>query len=183
MRAWQQAAAVLCLFFIVVFTVAFIFHSRYPLLVIAGESSVGTWMSGVLLISCAIVSLLIGMKIGWWPWLLTTFFFFLLAFDEHFMFHEQLKERLIFSYHSAFGTTHLLYELPVMIGALFGALMTYFLWQQLHGCRPLLLSAALLGTFSVVFDITNAGVLLEECFKLLGELMLAVALVKRAGVS
>jgi hypothetical protein len=183
MRAWQKAAAVLCLFFISVFTIAFIFHPHYPLLVIAGESSVGTWMSGVLLITCAIISLLIGMKGSWWPWLPTTLFFFLLALDERFMFHEQLKERLVFSYHPTFGTSHLFYEIPVMVGALFGGLMTYLLWQHLRNCRPLLLSAALLGTLSVVFDITSASVLLEECFKLLGELMLAVALVKRTGAS
>jgi hypothetical protein len=183
MRAWQQAAAVLCLFFISVFAIAFIFHPHYPLLVIAGESSVGTWMSGVLLISCAMVSLIIGMKIGWWPWRPTTVFFFLLALDERFMFHEQVKERLVFSYHSIFGSSHLFYELPVMIGASLGVLMTYLLWQHLRDSRLLLLSAALLGALSVVFDITSAGVVLEECFKLLGELMLVVALVKKVSVS
>jgi len=155
---------------------ALAFNPHFPQLVIVGESSVGTWMSGVLLVISASASLIIGMRRGDNFWFYMTVFFLVLALDERFMFHEHLKERLIFmGVHWRF-----IYELPVMIGAGIGAFVAYRLNARLKGASRLLLYSAVgLGTTSIVIDILSAGVLWEECAKLLAELVMACAVLKK----
>lgn len=166
-------------FFILPFAVSFAFNQYFPQLILAGESSVATWMSGALLMISGSLSLVIGMRKGNSLWYLTTAFFFLLAADERFMFHEQLKERIIFSLQPS-TVSVFIYELPVIAGTCLGAVMARLLWLQLRGTnRVLLVCAVALGTSSVVIDIFTAGVLWEECFKLLAELLVACALLKK----
>ena len=175
----MKSIVVLLSFFILVFAFAFAFNPHFPQLILAGESSVATWMSGVLLIMSGSLSLVIGMRKGNGLWYLITAFFFLLAADERFMFHEQFKERIIFSFQPVKASV-LVYELPVIAGACLGAVMARLLWRQLRGIsRVCLVCAVILGTSSVVIDICTAGVLWEESFKLLAELLVTCALLKR----
>lgn len=167
--SYYKAVALLIAFFVLVFTVSLAFHRHYPMLIIAGEDSVGTWMSGALLMLCATTCLIMGMRQGWYPWVLVTIFFIVLALDERFMFHERLKERIIFSFHSA-NLPHWCYELPVIVGACVGALIARLLWHYVATSRMLLLCATVLGTASVAIDVLAAGILWEECCKLLAEL-------------
>jgi hypothetical protein len=173
--SYYKAAAALCVFFVLVFAVAFAFNPYYPLLVITGESSVGTWMSGVLLIVATTVSLITGMRKGWFPWFLLAAFLSVLALDERFMFHERIKERIIFSFSPA--PAPWLYELPVIAGACMGAVIAFLLWHHLRGAsRMLLVGAVILGSASVAIDVLATGVLWEECSKLVAELLIACAL-------
>jgi len=133
-------------------------------------------MSGALLLMSATMTLIIGMRQGWFPWYVATIFFFLLALDERFMFHERLKQHLIFSG----ATSRWVYELPVMLGAGVGAVMTFLLWQQLRRrSRVVLLCAMVLGTASVVIDILDTGALWEDSFKLMAELLVVLALLQK----
>ncbi|SKC73642.1 hypothetical protein [Ohtaekwangia koreensis] len=178
--SYYKATAFLLAFFVLVFAIAFSFNRYYPVLVIAGESSVGTWMSGVLLTISATISLILGMRHGWRPWFVFAAFFFVLALDERFMFHEHLKEWIIFSSHTN-QTSRWVYELPAIAGGLVGAYIAIILWKNLEGVsRIFLLSATILGTASVTIDVFAAGVLWEECFKLLGELSITCALLRKA---
>lgn len=115
-----------------------------------------------------------------WLWFCVTVFFFLLALDERFMFHEQIKEFIIFSLHNPTTASRWLYELPVMAGACVGLYIVYVLWPHIPSAsRTLLLCATGLGFLSVVFDIQSAGVLWEECFKLIAELLVALAFLRK----
>jgi hypothetical protein len=157
--------------------IALLFNSNFPVLVFAGEDSVGTWMSGALLIFSASRCLFIGMNERWYPWLLLASFFLLLALDERFMFHELVKERILFSHNH---TSRPVYELPVIIGAGLGVWAALLLWRHtLLPSRILILGAAALGTTSVVIDVLAAGVLWEECCKILAEMLAACALLVR----
>jgi hypothetical protein len=176
--SYYKGAAILCAFFFLVLAVPIALNPHFPLLVIAGETSIGTWLSGALLMMCATSSLIIGMRKGWLPWFFITVFFILLALDERFMFHEQLKEKIIFSLPSA-QVSFLIYELPVLAGALVGALFAYILWDRLYESRALIVFATVLGIASVGIDVLGAGVMWEECSKLLAELLITFALLKK----
>lgn len=179
MKAASIAIAALCVFFVLVFAIPISLNPYYPAIIIAGESSIGTWMSGVLLVIASTVSFIIGMRKKWFPWYPMAAFLMLLALDERFMFHEHLKEHIIFSLKDAYKTSRWIYELPVMAGACIGVFVTWQLWRYLkNNSRILLLGATLLGSASVVFDVLAAGVLWEECCKLLAELLLACMLIK-----
>lgn len=165
-----------CGFFVAVFAVAFWWNASYPVLVLGGEDSVGTWMSGALLTFMASLCLFISMHQRWYPWLILAAFFLLLALDERFMFHERIKERIIFSFHTD-SLSRWLYELPVIAGACAGVFAAIVLWQHLPvKTRMLLPVVVLLGTTSVIIDVLAAGVLWEECFKLLAELLMVTVL-------
>lgn len=180
-NAFYKAAGALCIFFVLVFAVAFIANPYYPLQVLAGESSVGTWVSGVLLIVSATVSLTIGIRTGHRHWFLIAAFFSTLALDERFMFHERLKEKIIFSLDHSAKHARWLYELPAITGACIGAVIAYILWKKLQNtARRLLLAATILGTASVTIDVLAAGVVWEESCKLLAELIIACALLRQA---
>ncbi len=176
---YRKGIALLLAFFILVLGVAFAFNRHFQQLVIAGEASVATWMSGALLIISATLCLITGMQQKVFPWFLFSAFFFVLALDERFMFHEQLKTRIIFSFPSALASRWL-YELPVIAGSIAGALIAILLWKNLEQPGRLLLAiAVVLGGASVLIDILAAGVLWEECFKLTAELLMVCALLKR----
>lgn len=178
MRTYTQAVVLLCVLFILFFAVAIVLHPYNPVLILAGESSPGTWMSGVLLIVAATAALITGTRRGWYPWYIAAVFLFVLATDERFMFHEQLKEKIIFSVDGA-QTSRWLYEFPVILGALSGIAFTVLLWHYLQlTSRMLLACAAVLGSISVGIDVMHAGVVWEECFKLLAEILLVCALLK-----
>jgi hypothetical protein len=171
----RNSALVLCAFFILTFAVALYVNPHFPMLVLAGEESVGTWMSGVLLIICASFSLMRLARSGWHPWFLVSAFFFLLGADERFMFHERMKESIIFSQAHA---PRLLYELPVIGAAGVGVLVAWALWKHLTKARWFLIASVLFGSASVVFDVFSLGLFWEECFKLIAELSLACAMMQ-----
>lgn len=169
---------ILCVFFLSYFTVAFFYQRDFPVLGVAGEESPGTWMSGALLVICATICLLMTTQQGWWPWSLLFVFFVVLALDERFMFHEQLKANIIFSYGKS--TSPFAYELPVIIGACGGVGISFILWKQSNVMsRALLVSGGMLGLLSVVLDVLNVGVFFEECFKLLAELFIVCVLLRK----
>jgi hypothetical protein len=177
MRTSTLAIVALIAFFILVFGVAYQVNPHYPMLIIGGELSVGTWMSGVLLAMSATLCLVISTQRGFFPWLFFFAFFLLLAADERFMFHEALKQRIIFSYDKV--PSRWLYELPAMAGALFGAFMAVILWRSLRAAsRPYVVAVVMLGATSVTFDVLAAGMLWEECCKLLAELIMTCILVR-----
>ena len=171
----------LCVFVGVVLITAFLANRHFPAYVIAGESSAGTWLSGVLLVFSGATSLILGARSNDWRWLLIAVFFLILAADERFMFHEQLKEHLIFEDHTR---SRWIYELPVLAGAGGGLAVTFMLWKLVSGhSRYVLLAGAGFGLLSVGMDVLEAGVLLEDIWKLFGELSLACALTNHATAS
>lgn len=162
-------------FFVLILGIAFLCNPYYPVLVIAGESSVGTWMSGVLLVISATLMLVFGVQNGLMPWIPLSMFFFLLSVDERFMFHEALKERLLFILPAPWLWV---VQLPVILGSLIGFFLVLFLSKKILSSRRVWLYMVLLfGGASVVFDIMEAGVFLEEVFKLAGELLFVLLLV------
>jgi hypothetical protein len=176
-RGWV-AIIIICLLFGGVLIVAFLRNYYYPLLAISGEASAGTWLSGVLLIISATLSLVTGMDRQPWTWFSIAAFFLILALDERFMFHEQLKEQIIFRTYDK-DLPQAWYELPVIAGACMGAGVAFLLWQQLsRDGRILLAGAATLGLASVTIDVLATGpILLEDGSKLLAELLVTCALV------
>lgn len=178
MKAYIRSVALIVALFIIFFAIAFTWQSYNPVLILAGESSPGTWMSGVLLIASATLALITGMHRGWYPWYIVAVFFYILAADERFMFHERMKEKIIFSVAAA-ETSRWLYELPVILGACAGIVLIALIWRHLQQTgRVLVVLAGITGSISVGFDILQAGVVWEEAFKLLGELLLVCALLK-----
>jgi hypothetical protein len=170
--------AIVCLFFGVVLGAALVRNSNFPIYAFAGESSAGTWLSGALLTICAAVCIVLGMRENGWQWFGIAVFFLLLAADEHFMLHEQLKEHLIFTDHTR---SRSVYELPVLGGAAIGLVVSFVLWKLLQGSgRYLLLTAIGFGAVSVAMDVLTAGVLWEDACKLLGELAITCALLLRS---
>jgi hypothetical protein len=168
------AIVLLCSFFFLVFTVAFWWNPHFPVFVLAGENSVGSWMSDTLLIFIASLCLFNSMHDRSHPWILFAGFFLLLALDERFMFHEQIKEHIIFS---SGTTSRWVYELPVIAGACIGSWIAVLLWRHLSSrSRVLLLLATIFGIASVTVDVFAAGIVWEECFKLFAELLMACAL-------
>ena len=170
---------ILSVFFITVIATAVYRSMPYPLQAISGESSAGTWLSGVLLVVCATCSLFAGMQSYNWKWYAITSFFLLLAADERFMFHERLKEWLIFADHTR---PFWFYEAPVLLGAVVGVVVALTLLRMLSGWRrALLIAGVFLGSVSVIMDVFAAGVLFEDVFKLLAELAVACALLTNRG--
>ncbi|MDB5255874.1 MAG: hypothetical protein JWM14_569 [Chitinophagaceae bacterium] len=181
-RQYSKGLVVLITFFLLVLACSFYFNRNFYQLAIAGESSAGTWLSGVLLVMSATLSMVIGMRTKVFPWFCMTAFFLVLALDERFMFHEQLKERLIFAFHPA-THSHLIYELPVILASCIGGLISFLLWKEFTNANRILLYFAIgLGLISVVFDVFTAGVLIEECAKLLAEVAITCALLRQVEI-
>jgi hypothetical protein len=175
-RRSLTAVLFIILLFFVVLGISFFAHWSYPVKAISGESSAGTWMSCALLIISATITLSIGLQRGWYPWLLISAFFFVLAIDERFMLHEQLKERLIFSLQKE-NLRAWIFEMPVIAGAIFGMALSLVIWRQLnHSLRGWLAAAIALGVVSVIFDIFRMGVVPEDLFKLFAELIITCTL-------
>jgi hypothetical protein len=181
MRAGSHFSALFLIgFVIVVFGIALVINPHYPRLVFAGESSVATWVSGMLLVICGTLCLVTANRSGGFPWLVFTTFFFALAIDERFMIHEYIKQRLIFDYPDS---SWIVREVAVIVGTLGGGIVSIMLWRQLPAVSRYLLSGAvILGTASVVIDIADAGVLWEESAKLLAEILITTALLAKISV-
>jgi hypothetical protein len=176
----NAATVIIVLFFVVFFTVVLALQRQYPVLAISGEQSPGTWMSGVLLLLSAGLSLSLSFR-RMFPWMIIFVFFLVLAIDERFMIHEQLKERVVFAYPRA---SRFLYELPVMLAACVGSVVAWVLFSELDTAgRVLLAGAALLGATSVIIDVLAAGVLVEDAAKLLAELFVTLAMARRGAKS
>jgi len=171
--------AILCLFFFLVFAIAFLFSNRSPTMIIGGENSVGSWISGVLLVISATATAIIASKFGWWPWLIFTVFFVLLAVDENFMIHEAIKRQIIFtSFERTNSPGYWRGELPVIFAACNGLVVAWIMWKSIdRNVRWLIVAGVIFGTTSVTIDVISAGVLWEDSFKLISELFIASALV------
>ncbi len=175
MRSKNHKIAVLVLvsFFILVLGIALLLNPYYPVLVFAGESSAGTWMSGAMLVMAATLSLTRAIQKGWWPWIPVSIFFLMLVIDEHFMFHETIRERLLFAY------TDLpwLSQLPILAAGLTGLFVTLILWREFLPFNRIILAAVVIfGGLSLIYDILEAGVMIEEILKLAAELCLVISL-------
>ncbi|HZY78208.1 MAG TPA: hypothetical protein VFE50_01700 [Cyclobacteriaceae bacterium] len=166
------ASVMLCGFLAVVFTIAYFDNRNSPLTVVAGEASVGTWASGMLLVISATISLIFGMRRGWFPWSVISLFFLILALDERFMFHEGLKTDIIMG----FDKPGIFAELPVILGAFVGLIVSITLWKKFHNtARKLLVAAVVFGVASVTIDVFALGVFWEDSFKLIAELAISCA--------
>src|ERR1041385_7841820 len=127
-----MGVGLLCLFFFLVFAIAFGFSDLTPVMIIGGEDSVGSWMSGVLLIISATITAIAVLKRGWWPWMIFTIFFILLAVDENFMIHEAIKRHIVFTTFES--TKHPVYwkgELPVIFAACNGFVVAWIMWKNI----------------------------------------------------
>jgi hypothetical protein len=174
--------AVLIILFLFVLFFAVVLTSRwnFPALAISGEESPGTWMSGALLLISAGLSLSLSFRKAF-PWIFIFLFFAILAVDERFMLHEQLKEHIIFNFKS---DDRFIYELPVIAGACLGFVATFILFRELDAAGKVLLAcAALLGVISVIIDVFEMGVLIEDSAKLIAELLVTIAIVKKSAKS
>jgi hypothetical protein len=169
----------LCILFFLVFAFAFAFTDRSPLLIIGGEDSVGSWMSGTLLIISSTTTAIIASKRGWFPWIIFSLFFFLLAIDENFMIHEAIKRQIVFVRYEASGDpVYWIGELPVIIAACIGAVVAWVMWKNVdRQVRWLIITGVFFGAISVTMDVVAFGVLWEDSCKLIGELAVASALV------
>jgi hypothetical protein len=160
---------------------AFAVYRYYPVSVLSGENSVGTWVSGFLLAACAALCLAVAMRRGPLPWLLFMVFFTGLALDERFMFHEQLKEYILFSAAPPQPgvSTFRAYagELPVILAALLGAVVAFLIWRKAKPRnRAFLFLASVLGSLSVSLDVIRCQMVLEDLSKVLGELCITFCL-------
>ncbi len=178
MRKARSGAILVCVLFVLVFGTASVLQTT-PVRVFAGENSVGSWMSGVLLVISATTTAVLALRRGAYPWFLFTVFFMLLAIDENFMIHEAMKRSLVFvSYERTRDAAYWLGELPVMIGGAIGVIAAWMMAKHLAGnIRWLVGVGVLFGSASIVIDILSWGVLWEDILKLLGELAVTCALV------
>jgi hypothetical protein len=171
------AAAMVCGFSFLVLFAAFLADRRYPVTVIAGETSPGTWLSGALLVTAAVLSLIAGMRRGWLPWSAYSLFFSVLSLDERFMFHEAIKRRILFAFPGLPPGLHWICEAPVLLGAAAGAGIAFHLWRRAERRTRVFLGAAvLLGAVSAAMDVLRLGVFFEDACKILGELSLVCGL-------
>jgi hypothetical protein len=117
------------------------------------------------------------LKRGLIPWSLFAFSFALLALDERFMFHEQLKFRLQFHFPGWVRFGAWIYESPVLMAGCGGLILAISLYRHLQGRARLLLAIAVcLGAVSVAIDVSHTGAFWEDACKLLAEFSLVVAL-------
>ena len=174
-----KAIIAVCLFVVITFLIAFYLNPQYPAGIIAGESSDATWLSSIMLGACAAFSLVISMHRGR-KWVFISVFFALLSLDEHFMFHERIKERIIFN--SGGTAPKLISESPVIVGMIAGLVVAYILWNQLASPgRRFLVAAIILGMASAIIDIFSAGVLVEDSLKVIAELAITCAMLTEVG--
>ena len=183
-QPYAIASFALCAFFVATILVGWIYNDLGIVRVVGGENSVGSWLSGVLLVISATTSGFMSVERKKYVWLLACLFFLTLAIDENFMLHEYAKRTIVFTDYN--NTTdsgnELRGEIPVMIGALIGAFAAYVLWRITdRRYRWLIPIGVLLGTASVVMDIFKVGVLWEDSCKLLGELAVTCCLVLEYG--
>jgi hypothetical protein len=177
----RQARLALATLAALILAAAFAVYRYYPVSVLSGENSVGTWVSGFLLAASAALCLAVAMRRGPLPWLLFMVFFTGLALDERFMFHERLKEYILFSTPPpppglspgpAFAG-----ELPVILAALLGAVVAFCIGRSVQPRnRPFLLLAAALGSLSVALDVSHCQMVLEDLSKVLGEFCITCCL-------
>jgi hypothetical protein len=175
-RGEIAAVVITGVFVTVTLGLALLYSGDFPALAVASETSVGTWLSGVLLSCCAGISLVYCLRYDWYRWAIIVTFFLLLAADEHFMFHERMKEWITFSYT---GATKLVRESPVIAGAVLGGWIVRLLWNELSREGRIILSVATLcGILSVTLDVMGGAALVEECLKIVGELGVLWVLMK-----
>lgn len=144
---------------------------------LSGEHSMGTWLSDALLLASATICLLRWRREGSFLWSGGSLFFFGLALDERFQFHEALKTRAAF-----FLWDHQLPMLwsegPVLAASLAGAGVAWRMWLAFpRGARRSLVLGATCGLASVGLDVFHGGAHPEDAFKLLGELLVLDGLI------
>ncbi len=161
---------------------SFVVNRHYPLSVLSGEKSVGTWVSVFLLSASTAFAFVIMMKKGFFPWMPVILFLFTLAIDERFMFHESLKEMIIFSQRPHLSPHSLWGELPVILAGIVGGGIVLLIWKNIQrGNRLFILLAMCFGGLSVLLDVTNRLLIVEDLAKICGELFLAICFLREVG--
>lgn len=184
MKSLNYAIVLLISFVMPSLLVALYYHKRFPINAIAGEDSVLTWLSGVLLAVGAALTMVLGTKTSKFNWFVVTIFFLLLAADERFMFHERVTTKLTHLYHQDLGLTSPLYQMPVFAGACMGIFVSLFLWKQMNGRDRILLSTGVIfGTLSLMFDVFSLGVVWEELLKLVAEFFVIIVLLRQTAAA
>lgn len=175
----MRGVILLCSFFFIVFSAALWWSNLPAVLIIGGEDSVGSWMSGVLLVISSTLSAVIASMRRWYPWTLFSIFFMLLAIDENFMIHEAIKRWIIFTnFEKTNEPVYWIGEIPVVLAACFGIAIAWVLWKHTAGnVRWLIVAGGLFGAASVAIDVASSGIIWEDSFKLLGELSITNLLV------
>jgi uncharacterized membrane protein len=101
-------------------------------------------------------------------------FFLLLGLDERFMFHENLKQSILFASHPPRPATSLVGEIPVIAAGLLGTVVAALLWKNVQPRnRTFLAMAVFFGSVSVVLDVLHFQMVLEDLSKIIGELCIA----------
>lgn len=144
---------------------------------LSGEQSIGTWLSELLLAISIGIIICISVQRQRWIWGILALFFLVVAVDERFMIHEQMKQWIILSSHSRLGISSLKKEIAVILGAIIGGGVILCMVVQMSRKNSLfILIAAFWGIVSVVLDIINIWVFYEDASKLLAELFLVLGL-------
>jgi hypothetical protein len=165
---------VLCLSF---FIGSYLINSDFPIKLIVGEDSPGTWLSGGMLIICMTLSLVLFITKRSTDWIILVVFFFALAIDERFMIHEFIKYELQSIIEDSAHIPKVVCELPVMFASIIGVFISVLLWVKSNKVsKTLLIGAVVCGTISVVLDIINLNIIIEESFKLIAEFLITSSL-------
>jgi hypothetical protein len=167
-----------------VVAVSFVFNRHYPESVLSGENSTGTWLSVFLLAGSCTATLIIGMQRTGFCWWVVSAFFFMLALDERFMFHERLKQYIVFSSADPASVPFYLAEAGVLGGIIIGASMACLMWKHtLSKGRLFLVLGVAFGSLSAILDIADHCLFLEDLCKLLGETMVFMYLLGEIAVA
>lgn len=159
-------------------------YSKHPFAVYAlvTESSAGTWVSSMLLVTGATISLIIsslGKKRT--LWLILTVMLFSLAADERFMIHEYLKKMILFNiFEGDWKRMGRIDEMPVVLASISGSMLSFWLFRIRQSAvrRVLLAFVVFSGAVSVIFDVFRINPVAEEICKHAAELMLVIWLLE-----
>ncbi len=165
---------------ILFFTITVYFKWPWYERAISGEKSPGTWLSSSLLICMGVQSLIIVLIFKssklWW---LMASGFFLLAADESFLIHENVKETILFEFFNGnFDQMGARGELLIFIYIICGIFLIYFAIKNIPTLitKILFTSAITIGICSFIFDIFYLNMFLEDLFKILAEIILTITL-------
>jgi len=150
---------------------------------VAPERSPLTWLSSALIAAGAAVCLSLAMRSGR-PWRFGAIAAGLafMALDERFMFHERLKDLILWrAYDGDLGAMGVVGDLPMLAYAAGGAAVLVLLWRVVatRTARILLATAIGLGAVCVGLDLAFGGgwpQVIEELTEIVAEGVLLVAL-------
>lgn len=172
-RSVYSAILYLVLFEISYIIVSLLLHFPWPERAFIGESSPITWLSSTLLVISATFAMVIhlyGKETYIW-WIIATGNL-VMAMDETFMWHERIKESILFNIFDgdidAMGFSG---ELVILLYGLSGVIVFYFLFRKVHikFLRGILLGVVSSGLCAITLDVSGANPVMEECLEILTE--------------